>query len=88
MAVWGVGALLEFVCPETPTGLRLSSDQLTLYCTLGICLCAIFCCFLVALASFLRRRGEPLPSQPAGPRGSQANSPHAHRKYGKLGFLP
>lgn len=60
-------------------GLRLSSDQLTLYCTLGVCLCAIFCCFLVALASFLRRRGEPLPSQPAGPRGSQANSPHAHR---------
>ncbi|NP_067324.1 tumor necrosis factor receptor superfamily member 13B isoform X1 [Mus musculus] len=64
---------------EHGPGLRLSSDQLTLYCTLGVCLCAIFCCFLVALASFLRRRGEPLPSQPAGPRGSQANSPHAHR---------
>lgn len=61
---------------EHSPGLRMNSDQLTLYCTLGVCLCAIFCCFLVALASFLRRRGEPLPSQPAGQRGSQANSPH------------
>ncbi|XP_052053372.1 tumor necrosis factor receptor superfamily member 13B isoform X1 [Apodemus sylvaticus] len=64
---------------EHGPGLRLNSEQLTLYCTLGVCLCAIFCCFLVVLASFLRRRGEPLPSQPVGQRGSQANTPHAHR---------
>lgn len=62
----------------------MNSDQLTLYCTLGVCLCAIFCCFLVALASFLRRRGEPLPSQPAGQRGSQANSPHGKYRLPSL----
>ncbi|XP_008820162.1 tumor necrosis factor receptor superfamily member 13B [Nannospalax galili] len=59
-------------------GLRLSGDQLALvYSTLGLCLCFIFCLFLVAVACFLRRRGEPLPSQRAAvPRRPQAKSPH------------
>ncbi|XP_051023242.1 tumor necrosis factor receptor superfamily member 13B [Acomys russatus] len=57
-------------------GLKLSSDLVLVYSILGLCLCAIFCCFLVAVACFLRRRGEPLPSQRAGSCRSQAKSPH------------
>ncbi|XP_012372167.1 tumor necrosis factor receptor superfamily member 13B [Octodon degus] len=46
-------------------GPKLSSDQPALiYCTLGLCLCAIICCFLVAVACFLKRRGDALSSQP------------------------
>ncbi|XP_055450093.1 tumor necrosis factor receptor superfamily member 13B [Psammomys obesus] len=66
---------------QTGPGLKLSSDQLVLvYSTLGLCLCAIFCCFLVAAACFLRRRAEPLPSQGALPRGPQAKAPHRAAK--------
>uniref|UniRef100_A0A8D2AVB0 TNF receptor superfamily member 13B n=1 Tax=Sciurus vulgaris TaxID=55149 RepID=A0A8D2AVB0_SCIVU len=49
-------------------GPKLSPEQLALvYSTLGLCLCAIVCCFLVAVACFLKRRGDPLSSQP--PKG-------------------
>ncbi|XP_036134327.1 tumor necrosis factor receptor superfamily member 13B [Molossus molossus] len=43
--------------PDTP-GLQLSADQRALvYSTLGLCLGAIICCFLLAMVCFLRRRG-------------------------------
>uniref|UniRef100_A0A8D2CN65 Tumor necrosis factor receptor superfamily member 13B n=1 Tax=Sciurus vulgaris TaxID=55149 RepID=A0A8D2CN65_SCIVU len=52
-------------------GPKLSPEQLALvYSTLGLCLCAIVCCFLVAVACFLKRRGDPLSSQP--PKGPYA----------------
>ena len=54
-------------CPAVPTGLKLSADQLALvYSTLGLCLCAIVCCFLLAVACFLKRRGVQV-SFPTGP---------------------
>lgn len=47
-----------------PPGSRLSAQQLALvYSTLGICLCAIICCFLLAVACFLRRRGDQFSCQ-------------------------
>ncbi|XP_023555911.1 tumor necrosis factor receptor superfamily member 13B-like [Octodon degus] len=52
-------------CLPALLGPKLSSDQPALiYCTLGLCLCAIICCFLVAVACFLKRRGDALSSQP------------------------
>ncbi|DAA18789.1 TPA: tumor necrosis factor receptor 13B-like [Bos taurus] len=51
-----------------PAGLKLSADQLALvYSTLGLCLCAIVCCFLLAVACFLKRRGVQV-SFPTRPR--------------------
>uniref|UniRef100_A0A8C5Z418 Tumor necrosis factor receptor superfamily member 13B n=2 Tax=Marmota marmota marmota TaxID=9994 RepID=A0A8C5Z418_MARMA len=50
-------------------GPKLSADQLVLiYSTLGLCLCTILCCFLVAVACFLKRRGGRLSSQPTAGR--------------------
>ncbi|XP_071459294.1 tumor necrosis factor receptor superfamily member 13B isoform X4 [Marmota flaviventris] len=50
-------------------GPKLSADQLVLiYSTLGLCLCTILCCFLVAVACFLKRRGGRLSSQPRAGR--------------------
>lgn len=40
-------------------GLTLSTDQLALvYSSLGLCLGAIICCFLLAMACFLKRSGD------------------------------
>ena len=40
-------------------GLTLSTDQLALvYSSLGLCLGAIICCFLLAVACFLKRSGD------------------------------
>ncbi|XP_017529311.1 tumor necrosis factor receptor superfamily member 13B isoform X1 [Manis javanica] len=59
-----------------PPGLKLSADQLALvYSTLGLCLCAIICCFLLAVACFLKRRGDHFSCQPPpGPCGIQSKS--------------
>uniref|UniRef100_A0A8C3VPS3 TNF receptor superfamily member 13B n=1 Tax=Catagonus wagneri TaxID=51154 RepID=A0A8C3VPS3_9CETA len=59
-----------------PAGLRLSADQLALvYSTLGLCLGAVICCFLLALACFLKRRGHQFSCQPPpGPCRIQAQS--------------
>nr|XP_008250513.1 tumor necrosis factor receptor superfamily member 13B [Oryctolagus cuniculus] len=57
---------------------RLSAHQLALvYSTLGVCLCAIICCFLVAVACFLKRRGDQVSCQPpAGrPRAKPSQDP-------------
>ncbi|KAG5203375.1 hypothetical protein JEQ12_002958 [Ovis aries] len=59
-----------------PAGLKLSADQLALvYSTLGLCLCAIVCCFLLAVACFLKRRGVQVsfPTRP-GPCPTQAKA--------------
>uniref|UniRef100_A0A2K5M7D9 TNF receptor superfamily member 13B n=1 Tax=Cercocebus atys TaxID=9531 RepID=A0A2K5M7D9_CERAT len=49
----------------TLPGLKLSADQLALvYSTLGLCLCAVLCCFLVTVACFLKKRGDPCSCQP------------------------
>ncbi|XP_014644922.1 PREDICTED: tumor necrosis factor receptor superfamily member 13B [Ceratotherium simum simum] len=63
-----------------PPGLKLSSDQLALvYSTLGLCLCAIICCFLLAVACFLRRRGDQFSCQPPpGPCRIPAKSSKDH----------
>ncbi|KAM5262804.1 LOW QUALITY PROTEIN: tumor necrosis factor receptor superfamily member 13B [Ctenodactylus gundi] len=60
-----------------PPGPKLSADQLALvYGTLGLCLCALVCCLLVAVTCFLKRRGDTLSSQPqAGPSRVPAKSP-------------
>ncbi|XP_070335345.1 tumor necrosis factor receptor superfamily member 13B isoform X1 [Odocoileus virginianus] len=63
-----------------PTGLKLSADQLALvYSTLGLCLCAIVCCFLLAVACFLKRRGVHVsfPTHP-GPCPTQAKTSKDH----------
>ncbi|XP_066877581.1 tumor necrosis factor receptor superfamily member 13B [Kogia breviceps] len=62
-----------------PPGLKLSADQLALvYSTLGLCLCAIICCFLLAAACFLKRRGDHVSCQPPpGPCRTQATSSKA-----------
>ncbi|XP_069882875.1 tumor necrosis factor receptor superfamily member 13B isoform X1 [Dipodomys merriami] len=46
-------------------GPKGSAEQLVLvYSTLGLCLCVVLCCFLVAMvACVLKRNGEPLSSQ-------------------------
>nr|XP_054392217.1 tumor necrosis factor receptor superfamily member 13B-like [Pongo abelii]XP_054392218.1 tumor necrosis factor receptor superfamily member 13B-like [Pongo abelii] len=61
-------------------GLKLSADQLALvYSILGLCLCAIFCCFLVAVACFLKKRGDPCSCQPCSrPCQSSAKSSQDH----------
>uniref|UniRef100_A0A8D2HTS9 Tumor necrosis factor receptor superfamily member 13B n=1 Tax=Urocitellus parryii TaxID=9999 RepID=A0A8D2HTS9_UROPR len=68
-------------------GSELSADQLVLiYSTLGLCLCTILCCFLVAVGCFLKRRGgrlssqptptsSPVPADPAMEAGSCADTP-------------
>uniref|UniRef100_A0A8C5KUQ8 Tumor necrosis factor receptor superfamily member 13B n=1 Tax=Jaculus jaculus TaxID=51337 RepID=A0A8C5KUQ8_JACJA len=53
---------------------RLSGQQLALvYSTLGFCLCAIFCCFLVVVACFLQRRGQLPPGR--RPRTARPREP-------------
>ncbi|GAB5580613.1 tumor necrosis factor receptor superfamily member 13B isoform X1 [Prionailurus iriomotensis] len=61
-------------------GLKLSADQLALvYSTLGLCLCAIICCFLLAVACFLKRRGDQFSCQPSpAPCQTQAKSSKDH----------
>ncbi|XP_057571580.1 tumor necrosis factor receptor superfamily member 13B [Hippopotamus amphibius kiboko] len=65
--------------PAAP-GLKLSANQLALvYSTLGLCLCAVVCCFLLALACFLKRRGDQGSCQPpAGPCGTQVKASQDH----------
>uniref|UniRef100_A0A8C0WF99 Tumor necrosis factor receptor superfamily member 13B n=1 Tax=Castor canadensis TaxID=51338 RepID=A0A8C0WF99_CASCN len=69
---------LEHRGSEAGPGPKLSADQLVLvYSTLGLCLCAILCCFLVAVACFFKRKGDPLSSQPpTGPRRPPAKASH------------
>uniref|UniRef100_A0A452TE54 Tumor necrosis factor receptor superfamily member 13B n=1 Tax=Ursus maritimus TaxID=29073 RepID=A0A452TE54_URSMA len=69
---------------EAGPGLKLSADQLALvYSTLGLCLCAIICCFLLAVACFLKRRGDPFSCQPsAAPCRTQAKSSQGERETG------
>ncbi|KAL4683002.1 hypothetical protein H8957_006332 [Semnopithecus entellus] len=61
-------------------GLTLSSHQLALvYSTLGLCLCTVLCHFLVTVACFLKKRGDPCSCQPhSRPCQSPAKSPHDH----------
>lgn len=72
------------ICFGAPPGLKLSADQLALvYSTLGLCLCAIICCFLLAVACFLKRRGDPFSCQPsAAPCRTQAKSSQGERETG------
>ncbi|KAF0872652.1 TR13B factor, partial [Crocuta crocuta] len=73
----GLTAVLQ---PPLPPGLKLSADQLALvYSTLGLCLCAIICCFLLAVACFLKRRGDQFSCQPSpAPCRTQAKSSKDH----------
>ncbi|XP_063575117.1 uncharacterized protein LOC100445217 [Pongo abelii] len=66
--------------PQALLGLKLSADQLALvYSILGLCLCAIFCCFLVAMACFLKKRGDPCSCQPCSrPCQSSTKSSQDH----------
>ncbi|KAM4844864.1 tumor necrosis factor receptor superfamily member 13B [Thomomys bottae] len=72
----------EHSVPEAgaePLGPKGSAEPLALvYSTLGLCLCAVLCCCLVAVvACVLRRKGEPLSSQrPMGPRKPTPKSTH------------
>ncbi|XP_077019454.1 tumor necrosis factor receptor superfamily member 13B [Tamandua tetradactyla] len=60
-------------------GPKPSGDQLVLvYATLGLCLCAVLCCLLVAMACFLKRRGDQLSCRPTGPCRAQAESSKDH----------
>ncbi|XP_006161695.1 tumor necrosis factor receptor superfamily member 13B [Tupaia chinensis] len=58
-------------------GPRLSAEQLALvYSTLGLCLCAVLCCFLVLVTCVLKRKGDQLSCRPpAGPCGRRAKCP-------------
>nr|XP_045240548.1 tumor necrosis factor receptor superfamily member 13B-like [Macaca fascicularis]XP_045240549.1 tumor necrosis factor receptor superfamily member 13B-like [Macaca fascicularis] len=58
----------------------LSSDQLDLvYSTLGLCLCTVLCRFLVTVACFLKKRGDPCSCQShSSPCQSLAKSSHDH----------
>ncbi|XP_029067784.1 tumor necrosis factor receptor superfamily member 13B isoform X1 [Monodon monoceros] len=62
-----------------PPALKLSAGQLALvYSALGLCLCAIICCLLLAVACFLRRRGDQVSCQPrAAPCRMRAKSSKA-----------
>ncbi|KAM6163754.1 tumor necrosis factor receptor superfamily member 13B [Rhynchocyon petersi] len=61
-----------------PQGLNLSGEQLALvYITLGLCLCAIVCCFLMAVACFLKRKSGLCSCQPP-PEPGQAKSSQDH----------
>ncbi|XP_060059254.1 tumor necrosis factor receptor superfamily member 13B isoform X3 [Erinaceus europaeus] len=56
-------------------GLKLSAEQRALvYSTLGLCLCAIICCFLLAVACFFKRRGEQLSCQATPEPGKTGTS--------------
>uniref|UniRef100_F6SF82 TACI cysteine-rich domain-containing protein n=1 Tax=Monodelphis domestica TaxID=13616 RepID=F6SF82_MONDO len=49
---------------EEGSGVELSGDpgQLAVvYTVLGLCVCAAFCCFVITVACFLRRKGEQPP---------------------------
>ncbi|XP_055993128.1 tumor necrosis factor receptor superfamily member 13B [Sorex fumeus] len=63
-----------------PPGLKLSTEQLALvYSTLGLCLGAIFCCFLLAVACFLKRRSAQFSGPPPpGPCRPGATSTKDH----------
>ncbi|EHH24560.1 hypothetical protein EGK_08231, partial [Macaca mulatta] len=65
-------------CLAALPGLMLSSDQLDLvYSTLGLCLCTVLCCFLVTVACFLKKRGDPCSCQShSSPCQSLAKSSH------------
>ncbi|XP_049730738.1 tumor necrosis factor receptor superfamily member 13B isoform X2 [Elephas maximus indicus] len=65
---------------SAPQGLKLSGGQLVLvYTTLGLCLCAVVCCFLVAMACFLKRKGGQCSCQlPPRPNPAQAESSQDH----------
>ncbi|XP_010841176.1 PREDICTED: tumor necrosis factor receptor superfamily member 13B isoform X2 [Bison bison bison] len=72
-----------------PAGLKLSADQLALvYSTLGLCLCAIVCCFLLAVACFLKRRGVQVsfPTRP-GPCPTQAKTSKGECSLGSQASL-
>ncbi|XP_054312487.1 uncharacterized protein LOC129016789 [Pongo pygmaeus] len=73
-------AQIGSICCKPLLGLKLSADQLALvYSILGLCLCAIFCCFLVAMACFLKKRGDPCSCQPCSrPCQSSAKSSQDH----------
>ncbi|XP_006901087.1 PREDICTED: tumor necrosis factor receptor superfamily member 13B-like [Elephantulus edwardii] len=59
-------------------GLALSGDQLALvYITMGLCLCAIVGCFLMAVACFLRRRSGQCSYQ-LPPESCQTTSSQDH----------
>ncbi|XP_066221191.1 tumor necrosis factor receptor superfamily member 13B [Saccopteryx leptura] len=64
-----------------PLGLKLSTDQRALvYSTLGLCLGAVICCCLLAVACFLKRREDLSSCQPpAGLRRTRATSPNDDR---------
>ncbi|XP_054427071.1 tumor necrosis factor receptor superfamily member 13B [Pteronotus mesoamericanus] len=66
--------------PAAP-GLKLSADQLALvYSSLGLCLGAVICCLLLAVACVLRRRGgQPSRPSPAGLCRTWAKSSAGHR---------
>ncbi|XP_007939682.1 tumor necrosis factor receptor superfamily member 13B [Orycteropus afer afer] len=61
-------------------GLKLSGGQLALvYTTLGLCLCAVVCCFLVAVSCFFKRKGDQCSCQlPPKPCHTQAESSQDH----------
>ncbi|XP_054992656.1 tumor necrosis factor receptor superfamily member 13B [Sorex araneus] len=63
-----------------PPGLKLSTEQLALvYSTLGLCLGAIVCCFLLAVACFLKRRSAQFSGPPPpGPSRPGATSTKDH----------
>ncbi|XP_004713081.2 tumor necrosis factor receptor superfamily member 13B [Echinops telfairi] len=65
---------------SVPQGLRLSGGQLALvYTTLGLCFCAVICCFLVAAACFFKKRGGRCSCQlPAESGHTQADSSQDH----------
>uniref|UniRef100_A0A8C0L8R4 TNF receptor superfamily member 13B n=1 Tax=Canis lupus dingo TaxID=286419 RepID=A0A8C0L8R4_CANLU len=65
-------------------GLKLSTEQLALvYSTLGLCLCAIICCFILAVACFLKRRGDQFSCQPSpAPCRTQAKSSKGEHRSG------
>uniref|UniRef100_A0A8C9I8V5 TACI cysteine-rich domain-containing protein n=1 Tax=Piliocolobus tephrosceles TaxID=591936 RepID=A0A8C9I8V5_9PRIM len=69
-------------------GLQLSADQLALvYSTLGLCLCAVLCCFLAAVACFLKKRGDPCSCQPPT-RPCQSTAKSSQGECVKLGSSP
>ncbi|XP_077826667.1 tumor necrosis factor receptor superfamily member 13B-like [Macaca mulatta] len=69
-------------------GLKLSADQLALvYSTLGLCLCAVLCCFLVTVACFLKKRRGPCSCQPRS-RPCQNPAKSSQRECVKLGSSP
>lgn len=73
-------------CLIAPPGLKLSADQLALvYSTLGLCLGTVICCFLLAVACFLKRRGGQFSCQlPPGPCQTRAKSSKGEHEMGVL----